>query len=158
MSAAHAAHTLEYARSWERAARVPPRLWGWEALCQAPLLAAAPGRPLELPLGSEDGLLIRLCAPSVEERAGLLRFAQVQGGAPSAERPEEAFTGLCRALVQSAYAVDIADNGEQADRSLALGIYDLAILDIGLPRMSAPKMNAPSHCPLLRITPGTSVR
>ncbi|MBL8335234.1 MAG: response regulator transcription factor [Rhodoferax sp.] len=40
---------------------------------------------------------------------------------------------LCRALVQSAYAVDIADNGEQADRSLALGIYDLAILDIGLP-------------------------
>lgn len=100
IGAAHAAHTLEYARSWERAARVPPRLWGWEALCQAPLPAAAPGRPLELPPGSEDGLLIRLCAPTVEERAGLLRYAQVQGGAPSAERPEEAFTGLCRALVQ----------------------------------------------------------
>ena len=29
---------------------------------------------------------------------------------------------LCRALVQSAYAVDIADDGEQADRALALGI------------------------------------
>ena len=40
---------------------------------------------------------------------------------------------LCRALVQSAYAVDIADDGEQADRALALGIYDLTILDIGLP-------------------------
>jgi len=40
---------------------------------------------------------------------------------------------LCRALVQSAYAVDIADNGDEADRALALGIYDLTILDIGLP-------------------------
>ena len=40
---------------------------------------------------------------------------------------------LSRALVQSAYAVDIADDGEQADRALALGIYDLTILDIGLP-------------------------
>ncbi len=43
---------------------------------------------------------------------------------------------LCRALVQSAYAVDVVGDGEQADNALALDIYDLAILDIGLPGMS----------------------
>lgn len=43
---------------------------------------------------------------------------------------------LSRALVQSAYAVDIAATGEEADRALALGIYDLVILDIGLPGLS----------------------
>ena len=43
---------------------------------------------------------------------------------------------LSRALVQSAHAVDIVDNGDQAERALALGIYDLAILDIGLPGQS----------------------
>ena len=43
---------------------------------------------------------------------------------------------LTRALVQSAYAVDVVDNGEQADLALALEIYDLAILDIGLPGLS----------------------
>ena len=40
---------------------------------------------------------------------------------------------LTRALVQSAYAVDVVDNGEQADPALAPEIYDLPILDIGLP-------------------------
>ncbi len=40
---------------------------------------------------------------------------------------------LERALVQSAHAVDIVGSGDEADRALALGIYDLAILDIGLP-------------------------
>lgn len=40
---------------------------------------------------------------------------------------------LSRALVQSAHAVDVAGTGEDADRALALAIYDLAILDIGLP-------------------------
>lgn len=40
---------------------------------------------------------------------------------------------LCRALVQSAYAVDVVGDGQQADNALALEIYDLAILDIGLP-------------------------
>jgi len=43
---------------------------------------------------------------------------------------------LCRALVQSAYAVDMVANGDEADASLALDIYDLAILDIGLPGLS----------------------
>ena len=43
---------------------------------------------------------------------------------------------LCRALVQSAYAVDVVANGEQADNALAIESYDLAILDIGLPGLS----------------------
>ncbi len=43
---------------------------------------------------------------------------------------------LSRALVQSAYAVDVVQTGEEADRALAADIYDLAILDIGLPGLS----------------------
>jgi two-component system, OmpR family, response regulator len=43
---------------------------------------------------------------------------------------------LTRALVQSAHAVDAVATGEEADRALALGVYDLAILDIGLPGLS----------------------
>ena len=43
---------------------------------------------------------------------------------------------LSRALVQSAHAVDIVATGESADHALALGIYDLAVLDIGLPGLS----------------------
>jgi len=43
---------------------------------------------------------------------------------------------LSRALVQSAHAVDAVSTGEEADHALALGIYDLAILDIGLPGLS----------------------
>lgn len=43
---------------------------------------------------------------------------------------------LSRALVQSAYAVDVVNDGAQADHVLALDIYDLAILDIGLPGLS----------------------
>ena len=43
---------------------------------------------------------------------------------------------LSRALVQSAHAVDVVGTGERADEALALAIYDLAILDIGLPGLS----------------------
>lgn len=43
---------------------------------------------------------------------------------------------LSRALVQSAHAVDMVSTGEMADHALTLGIYDLAILDIGLPGLS----------------------
>ena len=43
---------------------------------------------------------------------------------------------LSRALVQAAHAVDAVSTGEEADRALALGIYDLAVLDIGLPGIS----------------------
>lgn len=43
---------------------------------------------------------------------------------------------LSRALVQSAYAVDVVRDGAQADQALALAIHDLVILDIGLPGLS----------------------
>ncbi|GAA4335029.1 response regulator transcription factor [Variovorax defluvii] len=43
---------------------------------------------------------------------------------------------LSRALVQSAHAVDVVSTGEEADSALAPNIYDLAILDIGLPGLS----------------------
>jgi two-component system OmpR family response regulator len=43
---------------------------------------------------------------------------------------------LSRALVQSAYAVDLVNDGAQADHALALDIYDLAILDIELPGLN----------------------
>ena len=43
---------------------------------------------------------------------------------------------LYRTLVQSAYAVDLANNGEQADRALATHTYDLVVLDVGLPGIS----------------------
>jgi two-component system OmpR family response regulator len=43
---------------------------------------------------------------------------------------------LSRALVQSAHAVDVAATGEEADGALALAVYDLTILDIGLPGLS----------------------
>ena len=43
---------------------------------------------------------------------------------------------LSRALVQSAHAVDIVGTGHDADHALALGIYDLVVLDIGLPGLS----------------------
>ncbi len=43
---------------------------------------------------------------------------------------------LSRTLVQSAHAVDIVASGDDADHAVALGIYDLMILDIGLPGMS----------------------
>ncbi|MCX7627128.1 MAG: response regulator [Methylophilaceae bacterium] len=43
--------------------------------------------------------------------------------------------GLTRSLQQSGYAVDCAVNGEQASSMLRDGVYDLAILDLGLPRL-----------------------
>lgn len=43
--------------------------------------------------------------------------------------------GLCRALRQSGYVVDHAESGEQADAWLGRENYDLAIIDLGLPRL-----------------------
>lgn len=43
---------------------------------------------------------------------------------------------LSRTLAQAAHAVDVVGTGEHADHALGLGIYDLAILDIGLPGLS----------------------
>ncbi|MDB5729469.1 MAG: Two-component system response regulator [Noviherbaspirillum sp.] len=43
---------------------------------------------------------------------------------------------LCRALAQSAYAVDVADSGVLADSALTMHSYDAVVLDIGLPGLS----------------------
>jgi two-component system OmpR family response regulator len=42
---------------------------------------------------------------------------------------------LCVALRQSGYAVDRVDNGLSADRALAAAVFDLLILDLGLPAL-----------------------
>lgn len=42
---------------------------------------------------------------------------------------------VSRALTQSAHAADVVGTGELADQALAHDIYDLAILDIGLPNL-----------------------
>ena len=43
--------------------------------------------------------------------------------------------GLMRSLEQSGYAVDCAPHGERAHIMLQDAIYDLLILDLGLPKM-----------------------
>jgi two-component system OmpR family response regulator len=48
--------------------------------------------------------------------------------------------GLTRSLGQSGYAVDCTTNGEQANSMLQDSIYDLAILDLGLPRLDGTEV------------------
>ena len=43
--------------------------------------------------------------------------------------------GLIRTLKQAGYAVDHAENGAMADAALASQVYDLLILDLGLPKL-----------------------
>lgn len=43
--------------------------------------------------------------------------------------------GIGRSLRQSGYAVDWVANGHDADNALADGVYDLVILDLGLPKV-----------------------
>jgi two-component system OmpR family response regulator len=43
--------------------------------------------------------------------------------------------GLVRSLRQSGYAVDHVKSGIDADSALAVQVYDLLILDLGLPRL-----------------------
>lgn len=64
---------------------------------------------------------------------------------------------LCRALVQSAHAVDVAATGQQADGALATQTYDLVILDIGLPDLSGLEVlrrlrNRRTNVPVLLLT------
>ncbi len=69
--------------------------------------------------------------------------------------------GVARALRKAGYAVDVSDNGTDADSALQACNYDLAILDIGLPRMTGLEVlrwlrarNNPSapHVPVLKLT------
>lgn len=48
--------------------------------------------------------------------------------------------GLLRSLEQSGYAVDCAGNGDQANAMLKEAVYDLAILDLGLPRLDGTEV------------------
>lgn len=52
-----------------------------------------------------------------------------------AEDDEVIADGLLRALKRAGYAVDHVANGADADAALATQAYDLAILDLGLPRL-----------------------
>lgn len=52
------------------------------------------------------------------------------------EDDETLADALYRALVQSAYAVDMVAHGEQADKALSIHTYDLVVLDVGLPGLS----------------------
>ena len=42
---------------------------------------------------------------------------------------------LARALTQGAYAVDVVDNGDDANRALSVDSYDLVVLDLALPKI-----------------------
>ncbi len=48
--------------------------------------------------------------------------------------------GLTRSLEQSGYAVDCATNGEQANTMLKEAVYDLTILDLGLPKLEGTEV------------------
>ena len=51
------------------------------------------------------------------------------------EDDEVLLDGLCRSMRQSGYAVDCAVNGKEAVQILQDELYDLVILDIGLPKL-----------------------
>ncbi|HEY0906495.1 MAG TPA: response regulator transcription factor [Methylophilus sp.] len=50
--------------------------------------------------------------------------------------------GLVRALTQAEYAVDHLSDGKQATRALQDGVYDVVILDLGLPGMDGIQLLA----------------
>ena len=53
-----------------------------------------------------------------------------------AEDDEVLADGLSRALRETGYAVDVVNDGLQADAALSTQECDLLILDLGLPKMS----------------------
>jgi two-component system OmpR family response regulator len=64
---------------------------------------------------------------------------------------------LGRALNQSAYAVDVVDNGEDANRALGSDSYDLVVLDLALPRVDGLAVlrrlrDRRSHVPVLVLS------
>jgi len=70
--------------------------------------------------------------------------------------------GLVRSLRQSAYAVDLVNNGVDADTALSVQSFDLLILDLGLPRMSGLEVlrrlrARNSNLPVLILTAADSV-
>lgn len=70
--------------------------------------------------------------------------------------------GLVRSLRQSGYAVDHVTHGDAADNALSLQIFDLLILDLGLPAMSGLEVlrrlrARNSSVPVLILTAADSV-
>jgi two-component system OmpR family response regulator len=64
---------------------------------------------------------------------------------------------LGRALNQSAYAVDVVDNGEDANRALGSDSYDLVVLDLALPKVDGLAVlrrlrDRRSHVPVLVLS------
>jgi two-component system, OmpR family, response regulator len=64
---------------------------------------------------------------------------------------------LTRALNQAAYTVDLADNGEDASRTLANDAYDLVVLDLALPKLDGLSVlrglrDRRSHTPVLILS------
>jgi two-component system OmpR family response regulator len=64
---------------------------------------------------------------------------------------------LSRALVQSAYAVDVSATGDDADHVLRIAHYDLVILDVGLPGLTGLEVlrrlrERKSRVPVLMLT------
>lgn len=64
---------------------------------------------------------------------------------------------LTRALTQAAYAVDLVEDGEEANRVLSGSLYDLVVLDIALPRLDGLAVlrrmrDRRSHVPVLILT------
>ena len=71
-------------------------------------------------------------------------------------------TGLVHALRRSGYAVDLVENGAQADAALLGNRFDLLILDLGLPRLDGLEVlkRARAHkmrLPILILTARDSV-
>jgi two-component system, OmpR family, response regulator len=69
---------------------------------------------------------------------------------------------LSRSLRASGYAVDVVENGEEADAALAAQPFDLLILDLGLPRLSGLEVlkrlrTRDSAVPVLILTASDSV-
>ncbi len=65
--------------------------------------------------------------------------------------------GLTQSLRHSGYAVDCARTGSEADAALAVGQYDLLILDLGLPKLNGFEVlkrlrNRRSKLPVLILT------
>lgn len=66
-------------------------------------------------------------------------------------------TALTRALRQAAYAVDALESGSEADRVLRIDVYDLVVLDLGLPGLDGLEVlrrlrDRRSRVPVLALT------
>src|SRR5205823_2717902 len=88
IGAAQAAHLREYARSWEQATSVRPRICSWAELTTPSLLPPPP----------PGGLVVRAASPTEEEIATLQAFAGAPAGGADVETAPAALVGMVRVL------------------------------------------------------------